>query len=136
MYIHSYAINCSRSPGRCHSVGARGAPAPRRAAGERSGRAGEHSPVRRLPSPAHPHRERVRADAPQRPATPVLTAPGAVSGAARVAFPLSTVLGVATRPAGGRAGPPTGEERSTMKNEITIKRSYRASLDEVWELMT
>src|SRR5262249_38306784 len=100
VYIYICAINSPCRPSRSDPVADRGAPAPRGAARGRPGRASRHPPVRRLPSLAHPHRERVRADAPQRPATPVLTAPRAVSGAGRVALPLSTALGVATRPAG------------------------------------
>src|SRR5262249_10200400 len=102
-YIYYHEYRRLRSPGRSHAPPNRRDPPGRRARGQRHRRSRRHPPIRRVASPPHSDRGRVRRDAARGNETPLLAPPGALPRARYLDLALPLPLGVAARPARRRA---------------------------------
>src|SRR6187549_1752661 len=138
MHMHDGAFGSLRDACRPDAAAhRRGAASQGRASGQRHRRGDGHPSVGRVAPPAHPERSGVRAGAARRAAPAVLAAARAVPGARSVDHRLPRTLGRPARSARRRDRAQSEEERQRMtRQRITLERTYKTSLPELWDLWT
>src|SRR5262245_44532889 len=154
MHMHEHAYRCLRDPVRPDSPPGGRSAAPRREAGERHRGPGRDPPVRRLAPSADPARGGLCREAAGWAAAPLPFAGSAVPRARRLARAVSRPVGSASRPLRGRAREAAespwhhaqGETHmsrnssaaaaSAMRPKVVIERTYRARVEELWDLWT
>src|SRR5262245_3403177 len=149
--MRSYASIDHSSTGRSESLPDRRGLARGRAAGQRPCRADGHPPVGGVATPPHPGGSRVRSSPARRSAALVFSAARAIPRAQRVGQPVPRIVGrpsrrvwrgARTQTTGTPALPPHTEEtmtdtlKASTGNRITLERTYRAELQDVWDLWT
>src|SRR5690606_34886017 len=155
MHMHSDATKPVRDPGRPDPPPHRRRAAERRETGRRDRRQGWDPPVWRLSPPQDFARVGLRQGATGRATSPLLAPAGAVSRARCVARGLSAAVGSPPRSLRCRArgttqepwhleeegAPSMSDERTsaaadTAQATVVIERTYRARVEELWELWT
>src|SRR5262245_18094915 len=148
--MHNHAYRPLSGSARPHAPPCRRSSAARRAAGGRHRRAGRDPPVRRLAPSAHPPRSGLRLEAGGWSAAPLLSEGGAFPRACREAREVPQLVGSASRPLRSRARGTTEEpenhaqgetrmndsSKSAVRPKVVVERTYRARVEELWELWT
>src|SRR5262249_45090874 len=128
--------------------------AQRRAAGERHRQAGWRPSIRCFPASSHPARSRLRFDAAARTAAALLAPAGPLLRARQVAGPIPQPVGNTPGPSGSSTRKATQNPKTHSQGardmsdkirnavagasgrKIVIERTYRATIEELWELWT